>query len=168
GLEMEPRRLWSMRRLVLGLGTLQVLVTGALLAGFLALRGADWRASLLGGFGFALSSTAIGMQLLEERGEANTSVGEASFAILLLQDLAIVPLLALVPLLAGQAGTDGEAFGLRVVRVIVVLAGAVIAGRWVLPFALRRRLDDAHGFVAVVLLAILGAALASEWAGLSM
>jgi len=168
GLEMEPRRLWSMRRLVLGLGTLQLLVTGALLVGFIALRGADWRASVLAGFGFALSSTAIGMQLLEERHETTTPVGEATFAILLLQDLAIVPLLALVPLLAGQTAADGATLGLRLAKVGVVLAGVVIAGLWVLPFALRRRLDEAHGFVALVLLAILGAALAAEWAGLSM
>jgi glutathione-regulated potassium-efflux system protein KefB len=168
GLEVEPRRLWSMRRLVLGLGTLQLLVTGALLSGFIALRGADWRASLLGGLGFALSSTAIGMQLLEERRETATAVGEATFAILLLQDLAIVPLLALVPLLAGQSAMDGAAFGLRLAKVGVVLAGVVVVGLWILPFALRRRLADAHGFVALVLLAILGAALAAEWAGLSM
>src|SRR5262245_54216359 len=168
GLEMEPRRLWSMRRLVFGLGTLQLLVTGALVAGFLALRGTDWQASVLGGLGFALSSTAIGMQLLEERRETATPVGEATFAILLLQDLVIVPLLALVPLLAGQSGADGAAFGLRLAKVGVVLAGLVVAGRWVLPFALRGRLDDAHGFVAVILLAILGSALAAERAGLSM
>jgi glutathione-regulated potassium-efflux system protein KefB len=153
---------------VFGLGTLQLLVTGALVAGFLALRGTDWRASMLGGLGFALSSTAIGMQLLEERRETTTPVGEASFAILLLQDLAIVPLLALVPLLAGQTAAEDAAFGLRLARVTIVLAAVVVAGRWVLPFVLRRRVDDVHGFVAVVLLAILGAALAAEWAGLSM
>lgn len=168
GLEMQPRRLWSMRRLVFGLGTLQLLLTGALIAGFIALRGADWRASLLGGFGFALSSTAIGMQLLEERRETTTPVGEATFAILLLQDLAIVPLLAVVPLLAGQSAADGAAFGVRLAKVSLVLAAVVVTGRWVLPVLLRRRMDDPHGFVAVVLLAILGAAMAAEWAGLSM
>jgi len=167
GLEMDARHLWSMRRLVLGLGVLQLLVTGALLAGFLALRGAYWRASLLGGLGLALSSTAIGMQLLEERRETTTPVGEASFAILLLQDLAIVPLLALVPLLAGRSSAESAAFGLRLAQVIAVLGGVIIAGRWVLP-AVLRRLDDAHGFVAVVLLAILAAALGADWAGLSM
>src|SRR5262249_1223313 len=92
---------------------------------------------------------------------------EASFAILLLQDLAIVPLLALVPLLAGRSAAGGAAFGLRLAQVTTVLAAVIIAGRWVLPFVLRR-LDDAHGFVAVVLLAILRAALGADWAGLSM
>jgi len=167
GLEMEPRRLWSMRRLVLGLGILQLLVTGTLVAGFLALRGADWRASLLGGLGLAMSSTAIGIQLLEERRETTTPVAEATIAILLLQDLAIVPLLAMVPLLAGRSTAEGAAFGLRLAQVITVLAAVIIAGRWLLSFVLRR-LDDAHGFVAIVVLAILGAALGAECAGLSM
>jgi len=168
GLEMEPRRLWAMRRLVFGLGTLQLVVTGALVGGFIALRGVDWRASVLAGLGFALSSTAMAMQLLESRRETNTPMGEATFAILLLQDLAIVPLLALVPLLAGQSAADDVAFGPRLAKVTIVLAAVIAGGRWVLPFVLRRRLDDAHGFVAVLLLAILGAALGAEAAGLSM
>jgi glutathione-regulated potassium-efflux system ancillary protein KefC len=167
GLEMEPRRLWAMRRLVFGRGTLQVLVTGALVGAFMSFRGVEWRASVMGGLGFALSSTAIGMQFLEERQESHTPAGRATFAILLLQDLAIVPLLALVPLLAGVATDDGDGIGVRLLMVLAVLAGTIVVGRWVLPFVLRQ-IDDAYGFVAVVLLAILGVSLSAEAAGLSM
>jgi len=166
GLEMEPRRLWAMRRLVFGLGTLQVLVTGALVGAFMSFRGVEWRASVMGGLGFALSSTAIAMQFLEERQETHTPAGRATFAILLLQDLAIVPLLALVPLLAGRA-TGDDGLGVRLLMVLGVLAGAIVVGRWVLTFVLRQ-IDDAYGFVAVVLLAVLGASLSAEAAGLSM
>jgi glutathione-regulated potassium-efflux system protein KefB len=166
GLEMEPRRLWAMRRLVFGLGTLQVLVTGALVGAFMWLRGVEWRVSVVGGLGLALSSTAIAMQFLEERQQIHTTEGRATFAILLLQDLAIVPLLALVPLLAGQS-TNDRGLGERLLLVLGALAGAIVVGRWVLSFVLRM-IDDAYGFVAVVLLAILGASLSAEAAGLSM
>jgi glutathione-regulated potassium-efflux system ancillary protein KefC len=170
GLEMEPRKLWAMRSLVFGLGVIQVVGTGVLLAGCLALRGVGAATSVLGGLGLALSSTAMGMQLLSERGETATPHGRASFAILLLQDLAIVPLLAVVPLLA-SGGAAGEAsFTLRLERVVLVLAALVVLGRWLLPLALGReqRGGDRRGFAALVLLAVLGAALAAEWAGLSM
>src|SRR5689334_8351001 len=140
GLEMEPRRLWAMRRLVFGLGTLQVLVTGALVGPFIWFRGVEWRASVVGGLGLALSSTAIAMQFLEERRQSHTPEGRATFAILLLQDLAIVPLLALVPLLAGQS-TNDHGLGMRLLMVLGVLAGAVVVGRWVLSFVLRL-IDD--------------------------
>lgn len=170
GLEMEPRQLWTMRRLVFGFGVLQVLATAALLGGFIFLLNRSVPLSILGGLGLSLSSTALGMQLLKERQELATTYGQASFAVLLLQDLAIVPLLALLPLLAGDHGAGATPIGLRMLQVICVLAGVIVVGRWLLPFALRRqqRVENSRGFGALVFLAIVGAVLAAEWAGLSM
>lgn len=159
-----------MRRLVFGLGVLQVVGTAALLAGLLLLRAGGVTGSVIGGLGLALSSTAMGMQLLTERGELNTPYGEASFAILLLQDLAIVPLLALVPFLGSRGAEGGLSLAQRLVQVGTVLAALFALGRWLLPVALRyqHRSGDARSFAALVFLAILGSALAAEWAGLSM
>jgi glutathione-regulated potassium-efflux system protein KefB len=170
GLEMEPRRLWAMRRLVFGLGVLQLAVTGAVLASLLLLRAGGIAPSLLGGLGLALSSTAIGMQLLTERSETDTSYGRASFAILLLQDLAVVPLLALVPLLSPGGATGEVSLALRLARVGIVLSAVLGLGGWLLPLVLRwqNRSGDSRGFAALIFLAILGSALAAEWAGLSM
>lgn len=171
GLEMAPKKLWTLRRLVFGLGSLQVLVTGGFLTLLLLTKVYPWRGSLLGGLGLALSSTAFGIQILQERNETATPHGEASFAILLAQDLAIVPLLALIPLLArSPAGGSGAAWPVRLVQVALALLAVFIVGRYGLPFVLRllHNLKNFHGFVATVLLTIFGAALLMEWAGLSM
>ena len=100
GLEIEPQRLWAMRRMLFGLGTLQVLTSGVVLALVALAFGRPWPAALIAGFGLSLSSTAFVLQLLAERGEFGTAHGRAAFAVLLLQDMMVVPLLALVPLLA--------------------------------------------------------------------
>jgi glutathione-regulated potassium-efflux system protein KefB len=170
GLEMRPGKLWAMRRLVFGLGILQLFGTATLIAAFIFLRGSNLALSILGGFGLALSSTAVGMKLMKERVESGTRYGQAAFAILLLQDLAIVPLLALIPLLAGTSATHPISAGLRLVQVVCVLAGLIVVGRWILPQALRfqQRFNNSRGFGALVFLAIVGAAVAAEWAGLSM
>src|SRR5215207_8108197 len=100
GLELQPSRLWAMRAQLLGLGGLQVLGTTALIAGVGLAFGLDWRVSLAGGLILAMSSTAIVLQSLQERGQLKTPAGEASFAVLLFQDIAVIPILALLPLLA--------------------------------------------------------------------
>ena len=102
GLELSPARLWVMRRPVFGVGGLQVLITALALGAITALLGLGWKANLVIGLGLALSSTAVGLQLLAERKELNTGFGRLAFAILLFQDLAAIPLLALIPLL-GEA-----------------------------------------------------------------
>ncbi len=100
GLELKPSRLWQMRRDIFGLGTAQVVLTGLALTALAYLSGVlDWRGSIVAGFGLALSSTAFAMQILEETGDVNTRYGQRSFSMLLLQDLAIVPLLALITIL---------------------------------------------------------------------
>jgi glutathione-regulated potassium-efflux system ancillary protein KefC len=172
GLEMAPQKLWTIRRLVFGLGILQVVITGAFLTLALLTKDFPWRGSMLGGLGLALSSTAFGMQILQERNETTTPYGEASFAILLAQDLAIVPLLALIPLLARSpvGAPDQQPWPMRLFQVAVALLTVVIAGHYLLPFLLRilNSLKNSHAFVAAVFFTIFGAALVMEWAGLSM
>jgi len=171
GLEMQPSKLWSMRRLVFGLGTLQVLVTGAAVAGLGLLIGDNWKVAVLLGLGLALSSTAFVLQLLNETGEFATKQGQAAFSILLLQDIAIVPLLMLVPLLADDPmpGTTGAFY-----QEIPLLLGAVVAvlavGRYLVPIALSyaARVRNIEAFTMVGLVAALGAALAMQAVGASM
>jgi glutathione-regulated potassium-efflux system ancillary protein KefC len=102
GLELEPRRLWNLRRPIFGWGGAQVAACTAVLFGAGVLAGVDWRVSLVAALGLALSSTAIALQVMGERNLLPTSSGQSSFSILLFQDVAAIPILALVPLLAGQ------------------------------------------------------------------
>ena len=138
GLEMRPSKLWSMRRLLLGLGSMQILVTGAIIAlVMLATTSISGNAAVVVGLGLALSSTAIVMQTLEEKGDVASDHGKAAFAVLLMQDLAAVPLLILVPLLSAVASPARETplWELGAAGVGAV-AGVVVVGRYVLPFVL--------------------------------
>ena len=172
GLEMQPAKLWSMRRAVFGLGSLQVLVTGLLIAVYLMLYLQSWAVAILVGLGFALSSTAFVMQILGERRELPTEHGQNGFGVLLMQDLAIVPLLAMVPILAEQKGTEaatGTPTWLASLEVVAMLAAVYVIGRYFLPFVLniivRQQNKDALTTVAV--LAVLGAGWAMDEVGLS-
>lgn len=168
GLELRPSRLWELRRSALGLGGLQVGVTGAL-AGV-----ASWAAGLppgpaaLAGLGLAFSSTALVLQLLGERGELDTPAGRTSFSILLFQDLAVIPLLAVVPLL----GTGAPHAGLLRAGALAALAllAVAAAGRWLVRPLLRAvaRLRSREAFTATALLVVLGTAALVRAAGLSM
>jgi monovalent cation:proton antiporter-2 (CPA2) family protein len=171
GLELHPRRLWMLRREVFGLGSAQVGLTWLLLGGGVWALTQDWRLALLVGAGLSLSSTAMVLQTLRERDELEQPHGKTSFAILLLQDMAVVPMVALVPLLALQPeDLDWSALPAR----LAVMAGAIVAimalGYWGLPLLLR--LAERHGgreaFAGLLLAGVLGAALLGEWAGLSM
>ncbi len=171
GLEMQPKKLWSMRRLVLGLGSAQVLLTGVLIGGVVYLLGVKWQASLILGLGFALSSTAFVMQLLGERGEMATEHGESSFAILIMQDLAIVPLLALVPLLSEAPGAaSGQPLWLEALMVVGAILGVYLVGRYLIPIALAAAAKgrNQEAFVAFAMLSALGAAYVMELVGVSM
>jgi glutathione-regulated potassium-efflux system ancillary protein KefC len=171
GLEMRPEKLWSLRRVVFGLGSLQVVVTGLAIAAYASLIHESWKGALLLGLGLALSSTAFVVQILEERGDMATEYGTTSFGILLFQDMAIVPLLALVPLLSNQVDMgEGASFLIRLARVVTALGGVIIFGRIVAPWLLDRlaRQSNTEVFNAVIFIAVIGAALAMELAGLSM
>jgi len=171
GLELDPSRLWTMRRDVFGLGTAQLLASGTLLFAAALGAGLSWRAALVAGFALALSSTAFGLQLLQERGQLKSAYGQKAFAVLLLQDLSIVPLLALVPLLAPFAETGGAgALGLQAIKTIAALVAVVVAGRFLLNplFALLARVKAREAMVAAALLVVFGAAFLMHEAGLSM
>jgi len=170
GIEMQPGRLWSMRMSVFGLGTAQVLVTGILLAVFFRLLDTPIEVAILLGLGLALSSTAYVLQILGERGDMATPYGRNAFAILLLQDIAIVPLLALVPILSGRLEAPGEALWMNTLTVVGAIAGVVLFGHYVVPFLLRQmaRRRNMEAFAMVAALTVLGAAWAMEAAQVSM
>lgn len=101
GLELNPSKLWQLRRSIFGVGAAQVLLSAALLAGLLMLTHFSWQAAVVGGIGLAMSSTAMALQLMREKGMNRSESGQLGFSVLLFQDLAVIPALALVPLLAG-------------------------------------------------------------------
>jgi glutathione-regulated potassium-efflux system ancillary protein KefC len=171
GLDMKPRQLWALRRQVFGLGSLQILISGAAIGAYALTYAASWKTALLDGLTLALSSTAFVMQLLQDRGEVASRHGRTAFGILLMQDLAIVPLLALVPFLSG---THALSQGLPVWKLLSVVCGMLLLlwsfGRYVVPFALERlvRQNNREAFALVILLAVFLSAWATHEAGLSM
>lgn len=171
GTEMRPARLWSMRREVFGLGLLQVLLTGAAIAAFEVLYLPTWQSALIVGLTLALSSTAFVMQILHARGETVSPHGTAGFAVLLLQDLAVVPLLALVPILSERGALSaGVPLWQQLATVVAMIAVVLTFGRYVVPPVLDRltRERNREGFLLAVMLAVFVAVWAMERAGLSM
>lgn len=173
GLEMRPARLWSLRREIFGLGAIQVLVCAVLLTGLAMAAGLAWYAAVIAGFGFALSSTAIVMQLLQERNENADPAGQRVISILLFEDLAIVPLLALVAVLAGTYGSaveTGHPIWMTVALAIGAVALVYVAGRWVVNpfFRLLARYGGREVMTMGALFVVLGAAYAMNLGGLSM
>jgi glutathione-regulated potassium-efflux system protein KefB len=173
GLEMRPARLWSLRKEIFGLGFLQVLTCGALLTGAALLAGLAVPAAIIAGAGFALSSTAIVMQLLEERNEQSDPPGQRVVSILLFEDLSIVPLLALVAVFGGMFGTaieNPQPIWLTIGFAIAAVAAVYVIGRWLLnpAFRLLARYGGREVMTAGALLVVLGAAWAMDLGGLSM
>jgi glutathione-regulated potassium-efflux system protein KefB len=172
GLELDPARLAGMRRNVLLLGGLQVFATAGLLGGGALALGVPWRVAVVAALGLSLSSTALVVQLLSERRELGTSHGRAAFGILLFQDLAVIPVLAILPLLAppsAGAGAPPPAWRLALTALLVVAAVA-LASRFVVRPVLRvvASMHDAELFTATALLLVVATALGVARAGLSM
>jgi glutathione-regulated potassium-efflux system protein KefB len=174
GLELELGRLLAMRRAIFGLGAAQLAVTG-LAIGILAYAAGlvDWRGAVIAGLALAMSATAIALQILEERGQLQHDYGQRAFAILLFQDMAVVPLLAALPLLAqGEAGPHASlADGLRAVALIAgAIALIVVAGLYLLNpfFRLLAQTGSREVMTAAALLVVLGAALLMQKSGMSM
>ncbi|WP_299507642.1 monovalent cation:proton antiporter-2 (CPA2) family protein [uncultured Roseobacter sp.] len=170
GLEFRPARLWEMRSTIFGRGTLQVLVCGAFLAGPPYLLGLDWRASLVIGLGLALSSTALVLQSLDEKGERNTAYGSTAISILLFEDLAIVPLLLLVTLLSATGDPTTWRQGLWAVGLGLLAIGLLIAiGRYLLDpmFRILARAELPEIMTASALGLVIASALLMDAVGLS-
>ena len=169
GIELKPARLWSMRRMVFGLGTAQVVVTGLVIAGLALLFEQSLRTAVIIGFGLALSSTAFVLQILTERGELGAVHGQTAFSILLLQDLAVVPLLTLVSLLAADS-TLLEGIEFAILEAVLVITLVILAGRFLLSPALQLVATSrtAEVFTAAAVFAVLGTAWLMQQVGLSL
>ncbi|WP_421829392.1 monovalent cation:proton antiporter-2 (CPA2) family protein [Larkinella sp.] len=181
GLELEPERLWKLRMPVLGLGGLQVLLTALLTSGLALTTGLPWQPSLALGMILAMSSTAIVLQTLNEKGLMQTAAGQNTFAVLLFQDIAVIPILAIMPLLATYplpvsanehehvAFIDGLPGWLRPIVVVSAVLGLVLMGRYVMQpvFRIIARTGMREVFIATALLMVAGISVLMEMVGLS-
>lgn len=172
GLAMQPKRLWTLRKSIVGLGGLQVLLSAAVLALLAAwVMGLSPAAATLAGFALALSSTAFAIQLLAERGELTTKHGRAAFAILLFQDMAVIPILALLPLLT--IGLEAASFAGAVretAKIAAVITVMVVGGHYLLRpvFRLVAATRMPEIFTAWALLVVIGTAVIMDKAGVSV
>lgn len=175
GLELSLPRLWALRQRIFGLGAAQMALTGAVIATIFALaRVMPTPAAIIGGLSLAFSSTAFALQYMKDRGELSTSYGARAFPVLLMQDLAVLPLLASIPFAlsatAGEAEIDmglGLAGGLRAGLVVAII---VLAGRFALNPLLRLVASGGsrEAFAAMALFLVVAASLAVSWAGMPM
>ena len=170
GLELKPSRLWIMRKMVFGLGTAQVLVSAALIAVLAWFYGLEAQTSIVVGLILALSSTAFVLQMLAEKKQLSTQFGRAAFSILLLQDLAVIPLIAILPLLGARAGLDSGfdpvEVGMMIGTLVLLIVGGRLALKPVLSTVAAAGIPEL--FTATALLVVIGSALLMEFAGMSM
>ncbi|KQH86499.1 glutathione-regulated potassium-efflux system protein KefB [Vibrio furnissii] len=166
GLELNPKKLWQMRGPILGLGGAQVLVTGAVLASIAYLLGFNWQSCLVIGMGLALSSTAIALRVIEEQGWSRSETGQSGFAVLLFQDIAVIPMLALMPVLAGNTGGNW----LDGVWMLCGIVGLLVGGHYLLSPLFRYIVLSGvrELFTVAALLLVIGIALLMQNLGLSM
>lgn len=174
GLELEPKRLWNLRRPIFGWGSAQVVSCAVVITGVAMAFGVGWKIAWIAGLGLALSSTAIALQAIGERNLMPTSSGKAGFSILLFQDVAAIPILALLPLLGATAGAN-EALGpsnhaLEALKIIAAIGGIILGGRLLLRPVLRwiANSDTPEIFTAASLLLLVGIAALMQFVGLSM
>ena len=174
GLELEPRRLWSLRRPIFGWGSAQVLTCALAIGGAAVALGVRWQTAVVVGLGLALSSTAIALQVMGERNLLRTSSGQAGFSILLFQDVAAIPILALLPLLAIATQSNDAVVAmnrtLEALKIVAVIGGIILGGRLLLRPLLRwiARSETPEIFTAASLLLVVGIAGLMQYVGLSM
>lgn len=193
GLEIHPKHLWHMRHQLLGLGFLQVIVTTISIMFIAILAGQNWAIGIIIGMGLSLSSTAIVLQILEEKNLMRTTAGRSGFSILLFQDIAIIPMLTIIPLLvpfidligfdgllklqevgketAGHSAGHGSSDPgyIQFLKIIIVFIGMILGGRFLLDkvFRIVAASNVREIFTALALAIVVGAALLMEWIGLS-
>ncbi|MCJ0762104.1 glutathione-regulated potassium-efflux system protein KefC [Variovorax terrae] len=174
GLELEPKRLWSLRRPIFGWGAAQVMACAAILFAVSYLFGVPWRVGVVAALGLALSSTAIALQVMGERNLLPTSSGQAGFSILLFQDVAAIPILALLPLLGSVAGPNEAAVhanrAFEAIKIIAVIGGIILGGRLLLRPLFRwiAASRTPEIFTAASLLLVVAIAALMQFVGLSM
>ncbi len=168
GLELNPAKLWQLRRSIFGVGAAQVIGSAVILGGLLMLAQFSWQAAVVGGIGLAMSSTAMALQLMRDKGMNRNETGQLGFSVLLFQDLAVIPALALVPLLAGSG--DEHFDWMKIGMKVLAFGGMLVGGRYLLRPVFR--FIAASGvrevFTAATLLMVLGSALFMDALGLSM
>ncbi len=170
GLELQPSRLWTMRRPIFGLGGAQVTVTTAVIGLASYALGLNWQAALAVGLALSLSSTALALQIMAEKGHLTSRYGRSAFSILLFQDIAAIPMIALIPLLATGADIGGTEALLSGLKIAAVIAAVIVAGRFLLRFVLTAVAETGirEIFTACGLLLVVGTALLMQSVGLSM
>ena len=170
GLELEPQRLWSLRKPIFGWGNVQLFGSALLLAGVGLACGVDWRLAVVAAVGLAMSSTAIGLGVLAERNIMATTSGEAILSVSLLQDIAAIPILALLPFLAVVKGEPSGGGWIGAAKAIGTIAAIILGGRLLLRPALRwiAKSDTPEIFTAASLLLVVATASLMNLVGLSM
>ncbi|MDY7545816.1 glutathione-regulated potassium-efflux system protein KefC [Glaciimonas sp. CA11.2] len=170
GLELEPKRLWSLRRPIFGWGGTQVGIVTLALFGAAIGFGADWKTALIASLGLSLSSTAIVLATLSERKLTATPAGSAGFAILLFQDIAAIPMIAIVPLLGVAAVQGSDAGWLSAAKAVAVIATLIFGGRFLVRPLIRMiaKTGLREIFTAFALLLVIATGLLMEWVGMSM
>ncbi|MEZ3500975.1 glutathione-regulated potassium-efflux system protein KefB [Pantoea sp. KPR_PJ] len=168
GLELNPSKLWSLRRSIFGVGAAQVVISAGILGALLWLSDFSWQAAVIGGIGLAMSSTAMALQLMRDKGMNRSEAGQLGFSVLLFQDLAVIPALALVPLLAGS--DSGNIDWMKLGMKVLAFAGMLVGGRYLLRpiFRFIAASGVREVFTAAALLLVLGSALFMDALGLSM
>ena len=171
GLELEPKRLWAMRRPIFGWGSVQLFGSTAILLGLGVALGFPWRLALVASLGLAMSSTAVALAVLAERNLGRTTAGQSILSVALLQDIAAIPILALVPIIALSGASAGESnSGWEALKALGMMAAIILGGRLALRPALRwiARSRTPEIFTAAALLLVLATAAAMLSVGLSM
>ncbi|MCW0938237.1 glutathione-regulated potassium-efflux system protein KefB [Pantoea sp. RG18] len=168
GLELNPAKLWALRRSIFGVGAAQVIFSAAILGGLLWLTNFSWQAAIIGGIGLAMSSTAMALQLMMDKGMNRSEAGQLGFSVLLFQDIVVIPALALIPLLAGT--DSGHIDWMKVGMKVLAFAGMLVGGRYLLRPIFRYIAASGvrEVFTAASLLLVLGSALFMDALGLSM
>ena len=170
GLELKPSRLWVMRKMVFGLGPAQVLTSAIVIALLATAYGLDTTAAIVIGLILALSSTAFVLQLLAEKKQLTSDHGRAAFATLLFQDLAVIPLIVVLPMLGASAGADSGFDIARAAFMALAIVGLIVGGRYalrpILHIVAASKIPEI--FTATALLVVVGAALLMKFAGMSM